>query len=289
MNIAYINNRFVPLKEAKVSILDRGFLYGDGLFETMRSYGGVVFRLEEHVDRLFRSLKILGISPNITRKPAQKIIYRLLAKSGLENAYIKIIVTRGETKGLLVPEKGRECTFLAYALKHKPLSKNIYERGIKITFSDGGGEDAKIRGHKTLNYLPNILRRYEAIKKGFNDAILLNSKGFAGDATSSNIFLIKRNKLFTPSLKTGILPGIIRAEIIRISKKILKKNIREVLMKKNDLYDADEVFLTNSLTEIVPVTKIDKKTIASGRPGPLTKTLMELLSETIDRYCREKA
>lgn len=280
VNMIYLNTRFVPLDKAKISILDRGFLYGDGVFETMRSYGGVVFRLEEHIERLSRSLKTLHIRPRVSKSKIQKIVYRLLDRNRLKNAYIKIIVTRGRSTGLLAPSPKTRPTLVIYAMPYKKFTKDIYQKGIRVSLSKSRyNEKSKLAGNKTLNYLDNILYRYDAGRKNFDDAILANTKGFISEASSSNIFLVKGKKVVTPCLESGCLPGITRQEIIRLAGKFLKNKVCETFIRTNTLYSADEIFLTNSLAEIVPVVKVDNRVVGDGKPGPLTKRLMELFRD----------
>jgi len=288
MKVAYLNKKFIPLKKAKVSILDRGFLYGDGIFETMRSYDGGVFLLEKHLERLYRSLKILDIKIELNKKSIEKAVYQLLNKNGLKNAYIKIVVTRGSSSGLLIPTRSTKATLAIYALPYKDNAKEIREKGIKIQIaSTSSNERSKIAGNKTLNYMDNILCRYEARIKGFDDAVLINTRGHVSEVTSSNIFLVKNNTIFTPCLKAGILPGIIRQEIIDISKNSLKTRIKETFLKRSFLYSADEVFITNSLKGIVPVIKIGRNPVGHGKPGPITKALENMLGGRIESYCRK--
>src|SRR4030042_4012130 len=296
MKIAYLDDKFVPLDRAKVSILDRGFLYGDGVFETMRSYRGTVFRLEEHVGRLSRALKIIHIDLKLRFSKIEKIIYNWLDRNKLsacdcggKDAYIKIITTRGRSSGLLAPPGRTRATFVVYALRYDPPPKRVYEEGIKTVISkEGTNERSVIAGYKTLNYLHNILCRYEAVKKGFEDAVLINTKGFVSEASSSNIFVVKRKELFTPCLKSGCLAGITRNEVTRIAKRILKYKHKESYVKISDLYNADEVFITNSLAEIMPVVKIDNRAIGSGRPGPVTKEVIALYKDSVEEYLKKK-
>jgi len=276
MSVAYLNKRFIPLNKANISILDRGFLYGDGVFETMRSYNGAVFRLEKHTSRLFKSLKALGIRPPAPKKEIEKKVYKLLRKNKLSgDAYIKIIVTRGKAKGLLLLRGKSRPTLAIYALAYRAPSRGVYAKGIKVSlFRTGCNRNYRIARHKTLNYLPNVLWRYEAEQKGSSEAILINANGMLSEATSSSIFLVKGEKLYTPSLRCGILPGITREEVIHLAEKILKIKVRQIFMKKSFLYNASEIFLTNSLAEIMPVRKIDNYTVGKGTPGPLTKRLI---------------
>ncbi len=285
MSIVYLINRFIPLDKAKISILDRGFLYGDGVFETMRAYEGVVFRLEKHIERLFKSLKALRIRLETDKSKIQKIVYKLLDKNRLKDAYVKIIVTRGKSTGLLIPSETGRATLAVYALPYKGYPGGVYKRGIKVFLAKTGcNEKSPVAGKKTLNYLDNILCRYEAKKRRFDDAILINTKGFVSEATSSNIFLVKGRKLFTPYLESGCLPGITRNEVIRLVKRLLGHRIKGGFIKAAALYGADEIFLTNSLAEIIPVVRVDNHVIGRGMPGPVTGKLRELFRDSVNRY-----
>ena len=284
MRIAYINKKFIPLKEANVSILDRGLLYGDGAFETMRSYEGIVFHIEKHIDRLNTSLKILQIKTKISKIKLKEAVYRLLDKNKLKNAYIKIIVTRGKQTGLLAPIKGTDSTVMIYVLPYKKPKKSIYNKGIRVSIVESQTNEKSVTiGNKTLNYLHNVLTRLEAKKEGFDDAILVNQKGIISEATSSNIFIVKNGNLLTPSLDSGILPGITREEVIGL----MKKKVKECFISKVALFGADEVFLTNSLMEIVPVVKINNRKIGNGKPGEVTKSLMETFKSSVKEYCKK--
>ncbi len=285
MSIAYLNNSFIPLDKAKISILDRGFLYGDGVFETMRAYGGIVFRLEKHIERLFKSLKALGIRIEADKPKTQKIVYKLLEKNKLKEAYVKIIVTRGRSAGLLIPSAVHRPTFAVYALPYKEEPGNVYKRGIKVFLARPRyNEKSATTGKKTLNYLDNILCRYEAKKRRFDDAVFINTEGFVSEATSSNIFLAKGKKLFTPCLKAGCLPGITRDEVIHLAKRFLKNDVKETLIRAGALYGADEIFLTNSLAEIIPVVRVDNHVIGRGMPGPLTGKLRKVFRDSVNGY-----
>ncbi|MCQ9207131.1 MAG: aminotransferase class IV [Omnitrophica bacterium] len=278
MKVAYLNGKFIPLDKARVSILDRGFLYGDGVFETMRSRGGVVLHIDKHLERLFKSLGVFRIRFTSGKAKIRKIIYKLLGKNKLKDAYIKIIVTRGETNGLLIP-RGRGLSTLAiYALPYKALRKNVYEKGISVLISETRYDGkSRVAGNKTLNYMNNFLCRDAAGRKGFDDVVFINTDGFIAEASSSNIFLISGKKIYTPSLKSGILPGITREEVIRLARRCLRHNVVESFLRPGALRRAREIFLTNSLAGIVPVVKVGESVVGCGRPGGLTKKLMELL------------
>ena len=287
MKTAYLNNKFIPLDKASISILDRGLLYGDGLFETMRSYKGVVFLLEKHLRRLKNSLGNLDIGLRAGPQEIKKIIYSLLDKNKLKDAYLKIIVTRGKANGLPFESRREKPTFIVYALPYDTRPERVYRKGIKACISKNAlNEKSKITGDKTLCYLSNVLGRKEAEKQGFDDIIFTNSEGFVSEASSSNIFWFRKNTLFTPPLRSGCLGGIIRSEVMRLAKKTV--NLNEKLAGKEALFGAEEIFLTNSLTGIIPVVKVESLRIGGGRQGPATKQMTDLLKNRIADYCNAK-
>ena len=286
MKIAYLNNRFLPLRRAKISVLDRGFMYGDGIFETMRSYNGTVYLLERHLDRLFSSLGSLRIDPGITKKKLEKKVHTLLAKNKLKSAYVKIIVTRGTSEGLLVPSGKTDPTIAMFVLPHAPLPRAVYEKGIRACIAEVNiNKGSPADGKKTLNYIANILFRMDSRENGFEDAIFMNSDGSVTEATSSNLFIVDGKKIYTPPVKSGILPGITREEIIRLVRRRSARAIQEKCIKKNDLFDADELFLTNSISEVVPVVKVGGRTIGRGSPGKVTGDIASLFKASVGEYC----
>ena len=271
MQVAFLNGKFVPLVNAKVSILDRGFLYGDGVFETMRSYSGKVFQLERHIDRLLISLKILRIKIPYTKNKLCLLVDRALRLNKLNNAYIKLLVTRGVTPGGIDIPKTTKPTLLIYVSPLGGIAEGIYKKGIKINFACvDKNEKSFIARIKSLNYLDNILARAEARDGGFDEAVFVNAKGNVAEATTSNIFMVKRSTLITPPLRAGLLPGITRQVVIQIIKKYFRNKICEKNIKPDDLFNADEIFLTNSILEIVPVVKLGRKRIGTGKPGIFT-------------------
>lgn len=272
MSIAFLNGKFVSLKDAKVSILDRGFQYGDGVFETMRSYDGKVFKLQRHLDRILVSLKILNIKIPYAKSKLSSFIYNTLRFNRLKNAYLKLIITRGiASEGMDIP-KNTKPTVLIYALPLRKMPDKIYKKGIKINLAciskNQESFTARIKG---LNYLDNILARAEAKRGGFDDAIFINTRGYVSEATTSNVFMIKKGTVITPPPTAGILSGITRKSVIEIIKRYFKKRIYEKDLRLANLLSADEVFLTNSILEIVPVVKLGKTVIGRGVPGAFTK------------------
>ncbi|MFA6141858.1 MAG: aminotransferase class IV [Candidatus Omnitrophota bacterium] len=259
----WINSRLVDARDAKVSVFDRGLLYGDGIFETMRSYAGVVFKIDKHLDRLFNSMKFLRINPPYSKAEFENGIYRMLKSNNLKNAYIRLTVTRGENKSNAV--------IIARDFEGYPGS--IYKYGITAKIADTRqNEYSPIVNIKTLNFLNYIMSKEEAKRDGFDDAILINTKGYVAEAATSNVFIVKKDSLITPAISCGILPGITRAVVIEIAKRLKMKTI-EKCCTVSELLNSNEVLLTNSCAEVVPVVKVGSKCIGSGKPGELTKLL----------------
>jgi branched-chain amino acid aminotransferase len=271
----WLNNKIVSMKEAKVSVFDRGFLYGDGVFETMRSYGGIVFKLDEHLDRLYDSLKITQIRLPYPKSFLKGQIYRLLKVNKIKDAYIRLTVTRGVGTVGLARIICKKPTVLIVAKRFIPYPKKMYESGIKVKIVKvSQNENSPISRIKSTSFLNYILARLEAKKSGFDDAIMLNSDNKICESTISNLFLIKGKQLVTPPLKSGPLPGITRKVILALSSRVgLAPREREVSVR--ELYNADEIFLTNSLMEVMPVVKIDSKFVGGGNPGPAIKRIHE--------------
>ncbi len=285
MQKIWINGKFVDPGRAKVSVFDRGFMYGDGLFETMRAYAGRVFKLDLHLARLFRSLDVVRIEHKYSKKYLHDAVYKTLKTNRLSSAYIKLAVTRGE--GRLACRRSYTVQAGRFGISHEDaFSPNIVitakdfegyprwmlETGLSANITGVQNEESVTSRIKTLNYLPYILARFDAKRKGFDEAILTNTKGCITEAATSNIFIVKDDKLITPSVASGILPGITRGVIIEIAKK-LKMSVKDKLVSRRELLNADEIFLTNSLAEILPVTKVDSKRIGSGLVGLITKLL----------------
>lgn len=270
--IVYLNGKLVPLSRARISPLDYGFLYGYGLFETMRSYNGVVFHLEKHLSRLSASADSLGISG--AASGLKEAVSSVLKANNLRDARIRITISAG--KGSITP--GVRCcqkpTVLVMARGYKPHPKSIYNTGFKAIISPVTRYSrSPLSGIKSANYLENMLSKQEAVAAGADEAIRLNEKGFITEASMSNIFFITGGKLITPSLESGILPGITRETIIELASSIGVNTI-ERSVSITELLQAEEAFLTNSLIEIMPLTVIDGKPVASGKPGAITQRLM---------------
>jgi branched-chain amino acid aminotransferase len=273
----YINGKFFEKKDAKVSVFDHGFLYGDGVFEGIRSYNRLVFRLEEHIRRLYRSADHIMLRIPIKKKAMIKAVCDTIKKNKLDDAYVRLIVTRGVGDLGLDP---RKCTgassVIIIADKIKLYPEKYYQKGLAII-------TAKTRQNsvyalnpaiKSLNYLTNILAKIEAVKSGHEEAIMLDSKGNVTECTGDNIFIAKNNTVYTPPLSVGILEGITRDAVIEIARK-KKIKLKQKNFKLNDVYKADECFLTGTAAELIPVVRVDNRKIGNGKPGVIASIFLE--------------
>lgn len=272
MKRIWINGKFVDPGKARISVFDRGFMYGDGVFETMRSYAGRVFKIDWHLNRLFESLKTIKIEHKYSKKYLRGAVYRTLKANRLSSGYIKLAITRGEGRfGISYQDKFRP-NIVITAKDFEGYPGWMFDIGLSAKITGIQNEESVISKIKTLNYLPYILARFDAQDAGFDEAILTNTKDYITEAATSNIFTVKYGGLITPSIESGILPGITRAVIIKIARK-LKIGVKEKLISRRELLGADEIFLTNSLAEVLPVTRVDSKRIGSGLVGNITKLL----------------
>ncbi|MDD1731679.1 MAG: branched-chain amino acid aminotransferase [Methanosaeta sp. NSM2] len=279
MNLIYLNGRFVPEEQATVSVFDHGFLYGDGVFEGIRAYDGRVFRLEDHVQRLFDSAQAIMLSIPLSQKEMCEAILETLRKNNLRNAYIRPIVSRGYGDLGLDPNKCPKPTVIIIAVDWGAMYGDLYEVGLTAisVAVRRNSPDSLPPNIKSLNYLNNILAKIEANVKGGNEAIILDSRGLVSEGSGDNIFVIKEGQIFTPHTISN-LKGITRAAVMELAE--IKGNpIQEKEMGLFDLYTADEVFVTGTAAEVAPVTKVDGRVIGTGKPGPITKELMAAFKE----------
>ena len=272
MDKIWINGKLADAASASISVFDRGFMYGDGVFETMRSYAGKIFKIDEHLDRLKRALNIIKIRLPCSKKYLKNAIYKSLSVNRLSGAYIKVVVTRGEGRFGISHLDYFIPNIVIVAKDFEGYPDWMFNRGLRAKIAGVQNEQSTISKIKSLNYLPHILARFEAKGGGFDEAILTNTKGYITEAATSNIFLVKKNNIITPSIDSGILPGITRGVVIRIAKR-LEFKVRERSVSRRELLNADEIFLTNSLAEVLPVIKVDSKIIGSGLVGDTTKLL----------------
>jgi len=281
--IVYINGLFWTIDKANISVLDRGFTHGDGLFETMRVYSGKIFRLEHHLDRLFQSARSILIELPITKNEIRSAIYAALKLNGLSNSIVRLTVTRGELGSGVNVDYSSPPTIVILVKPVKAISKKTYKEGIGIKLYKKSairtqGISNKI---KSCNYLSNIILRENALKENFFEAILLDHNHNVTEGTISNIFIIKNNQLKTPITNEFVLSGIIRQAILDLC---LENNIpfKEDLITERELYEADELFLTNSAIEILPVRNINHHKLKNRGMRPMTKHIHMLLLKSFE-------
>jgi branched-chain amino acid aminotransferase len=270
----YLNGKLIDKKDAKISIFDHGLLYGDGVFEGIRSYNRLVFKLKEHIDRLYESAHTIMLTIPISKIEMIEAIVKTLKANNLNDAYIRAVVTRGEGDLGLDPRKCHSPTIFIITDEIKLYSKELYERGLEIITvpTQRNSPEAVSPRVKSLNYLNNILAKIEAINSGVEEAVMLNSQGYVAECTGDNIFLIKGGRLRTPPPYAGILKGITRDCVIGLAKDN-KIPVAEEMITRHDLFNADESFLTGTAAEIIPVIKIDGRVIGNGKPGKITLQL----------------
>ena len=272
-SLIYINGDLVPESEAKISVLDHGFLYGDGVFEGIRAYKGVVFKLREHIERLYDSAKFLKIEIPMSKEELIEAILETIRKNGLTDCYIRVVVTRGIGDLGLDPRKCGKPSIIIIA---KPMGPLLGKKAVSLIISSvrRDGVDATNHQAKSLNYLNSILAKLEAISAGADDAIMLDNRGFVSEATGENVFIVKNGKIMTPPPTSGVLLGITRNCIIELAGK-LGYEVMERELTPFELITADEVFLTGTAAEIVPVESVNGRKIGTRVPGPITERLIE--------------
>ncbi len=276
----YINGTLYDKDDAKISVYDHGLLYGDGVFEGIRSYGGKVFRLQEHLDRLWDSAKALWLEIPTSKPQMARNIQRMLETNGIEDGYVRVLVTRGCGTLGLDPNRCTDPQVIIIADTVSLYPKELYEKGLAIiTVSTVRSHPAALSPRiKSLNYLNNILAKIEGLQAGCIEALMLNHKGEVAECTGDNIFLVRRGRILTPPNEAGILEGITRDAVMTLAREA-GYDMRETPLTKHDVYIADECFLTGTAAEVVPVVKVDSRTIGDGTPGPVTGELMQRFHE----------
>lgn len=272
----WINGQLVPQEEAKVSVFDHGLLYGDGVFEGLRSYGGKVFRLREHVVRLYESAKAIWLEIPLSQDAMCNAINETIEANKIDDGYVRALVTRGAGTLGLDPNRCSDPQVVIIADKIALYPDELYEKGLEIvTVSVVRNHPAALSPRiKSLNYLNNILAKIEGLQAGCIEALMLNHKGEVAECTGDNIFLVKQGRLLTPPLDAGILAGVTREAVMELAT-MAGIEVQRVPLTKHDVYTADEVFLTGTAAEVVPVVKVDSRTIGDGKPGPITRDLEE--------------
>ena len=277
----YLNNALVHKRKAMISVYDHGFLYGDGIYETMRAYKGTVFMLDEHVERLFRSASMIGLIINKKRSEIKKAVYETLKANRVREAAIRITMSRGPGLTGLDPALCKKPTFVIFAHQFKEYPVRYYQKGVKIIISDTRRNFRKAVDPqiKSLNFLNNILANIEAIKSNAHEAVMLNYRNYLAEGTVSNLFFVRDNILHTPSLSVGILNGITRSILLELAKE-LKIKTREGKYRAEDIFSAQEVLISNTTMEVMPVSEVDGKKTASS-PGHITKELHRAYRKTV--------
>ena len=272
--LVYINGEFVPRSKAAISVFDHGLLYGDGVFEGIRAYNGSVFRLNEHLDRLYASAHSLMIKIPLSREEMRRGVMDTLKKNNMKDAYIRLVVTRGAGDLGVDPRKCSKPTVFIIVGSISVIPKEVAERGIRtiITWVRRDPVDGTSHEVKSLNYLNSILAKIEANNAGVDEAIILTSQGYLCEGTAENIFVVKGGEIWTPPAYTGALPGITQSAVFEIAKRMGLK-IEERLITAHELFNADEVFFTGTGAEIVPVTEVNGRAIGTGKPGAITTKL----------------
>jgi branched-chain amino acid aminotransferase len=270
----YIGGKFVDKEDAKISVYDHGLLYGDGVFEGIRSYAGQVFRMKEHVDRLYESARAIHLVIPMTREEMAKAIEETLAVNNFTDAYIRLVVTRGAGSLGLDPRRTTDPQVIIITDSISLYPEEYYENGLAIITA------GTIRNHpaalspriKSLNYLNNILAKIEGTNAGCLEALMLNHSGYVAECTGDNIFIVKHGVIHTPSIDAGILDGITRQAVIDLATS-LGIAVIERTMERHDILTADECFLTGTAAEVIPVTKLDGRPIGDGEVGPISRKL----------------
>jgi len=279
--LVYINGEFLSSEEAKVSVFDHGYLYGDGVFEGIRVYNGRIFKLTEHLQRLYRGAKAIVLEIPHTQEELQEVLLEAVRRSGLKDAYIRLIVSRGPGDLGLDPAKccqGATVVVIVDTISLYP--KELYEKGLRmITVCTRRNITAALNpAIKSLNYLNNIIARIEVSRAGCMEGLMLNAAGEVAEATGDNIFIYRDGKLITPPVSVGILEGITRDAAMELAAE-MDIEVKQERFMVYDVYTCDECFLTGTAAEIVPVVELDGRQLGDGRPGPLTRRLMQKFHE----------
>ena len=272
----FIDGKFYSEHDAKISVFDHGFLYGDGVFEGIRAYNGRVFRLKEHIDRLFYSAKAILLDIPMSHEEMSQAVIEACRANKVRDGYIRLVVSRGVGTLGLNPKSCKKPSVVIIAGKIQVYPADVYARGIAIVTvpTVRNLHSALNPAVKSLNYLNNILAKIEANNAGCENGLMLNAEGFVSECTVDNVFILKKGELFTPPLSAGALYGITRQTVIELAVQDGMK-VGEPNLTRYDLYNADECFLTGTGAEIMPVIKIDGRVIGTGKPGRTTRKLVE--------------
>lgn len=272
----YLDGELVDKEDAKISVFDHGLLYGDGVFEGIRAYNGRVFKLREHVDRLFFSAKAIMLNIPMAAEEICKAVVDTCRANNIRDGYVRLVVTRGAGTLGLNPFKCPKASIFVIADKIQLYPEQLYTDGMDLITvpTTRNHQNAINPAIKSLNYLNNILAKIEALNSGHEEAIMLNSQGFVAECTGDNLFIIKGESMMTPPLEAGALYGITRQTAIDIAES-MGLVVTEPNITRYDIFNADECFLTGTAAEVMPVVKLDGRVIGNGKPGPFTRSIVE--------------
>jgi len=272
--IIFMNDRLVPEAEARVSVFDHGLLYGDGVFEGLRSYSGRVFRLDAHLDRLWASARAISLEIPLAKETVAKAVIDTLAANKLVDGYVRLLITRGAGSLGLDPNRTKNPQVIVIADTISLYPQEFYEQGLRIvTAATQRVHSAALSPRiKSLNYLNNIMAKLEGLQAGCVEALMLNHKGEVAECTGDNVFVVRSGRLLTPPPDAGILEGITRGAVMELAH-AAGIDCREATLTRYDLYTSDECFLTGTAAEVIPVVEIDGRKVAAGTPGPVTARL----------------
>jgi branched-chain amino acid aminotransferase len=284
----YLNNRFVSRDQARVSIFDHGFLYGDGVYETLRAYGGRLFMLRQHLERLERSARLIGLTLPLTISDWPPLLEEALRRNGLSDAYLRLTISRGEGSIGLDPSLCTTPTLVVIAQPLPSYPPHLYDEGVRLIISQTRRNLAEaLPPHiKSLNFLNNILAKREATLAKVFDAVMLNVTGHLAECTTSNLFFVRHGRLCTPAVGCGILDGITRNVVLQLARARYIE-AEEGTYPPADVFAADECFLTNTTMEIMPVRSLNDRPIGHGKPGPLTQALRSAFRSKLQDFLQK--
>ena len=280
--LVYIDGEYYPKSQAKISVFDHGLLYGDGVFEGIRAYNGIVFKLKEHIDRLYQSAHALMLKIPLTKAEVIEAVLETLRKNKMKDAYIRLVVTRGVGDLGLDPRKCPKATIIIITGAIVLHGDEAKKKGITtlVSWVRRHPVDATSHEIKSLNYLNSVMAKIEANTAGADEAICLEKNGFVAEGVGENIFVVKNGKLFTPPVCSGALPGITAQVAARLATK-LGAEVSESNITPYQLFNADEVFFTGTAAEIIPIREVNKRQIGEGKPGPITKKLIAAFQKVV--------
>ncbi|MDI3299259.1 MAG: branched-chain-amino-acid transaminase [Bacillota bacterium] len=278
--VIYLDGEFVPVEQARVSVYDHGFLYGDGVFEGIRMYSGRVFKLEEHVRRLYHSARVVDLQIPLPPEEMSRVVLETCRRNELDDGYIRLVVSRGAGDLGLDPRKCPKPTVVVIVDRIALFPESLLEKGLTAVTAATRrtAVDALDARVKSLNYLNSIMAKIEANLAGAEEILMLNREGYVCEGTGDNVFIVRGGAVLTPPAYLGILEGITRATVLDLARE-MGIEAREAVFTRYDVYTADECFLTGTAAEVVPVTTVDGRPVGDGRPGPVTRRLREAYFE----------